>query len=274
MIKVLIIGNLPLLLGDIKGGVVSVIYNTLVGYSLNKELNVKVFSLTHDVKKLNSKYFSHNITIDYYPYGLIKSKKLGTLINGRKFLKRVIKEYKPDIIHFQGNGSIFLLSIGLETKNLLVTPHGMLKEEYKYAGDIMTKLNLLIAMRIESLLIKKFHNFIFIADYAKKYFFQTYKFLGPSNCKFEIIPNPLNQKFFTEPKFTEKFKNVIFVGGLTPRKGLDLLLSAIANIKTEIMNLSIIIVGGFYDRVYKEKIYTQIKKYNLSEMINLVGWKD
>jgi len=272
MLKILVIGHLPIDLGNIRGGVEAVIFNMLEGYH-NSNIKVKIFSLTHEVSKAEKIYFSNNISINYYPYGFTKSTKLGALLNGRRFLKKVINEFDPDIIHFQGNGSQLLLSLGLNSQKLVITPHGMLNEEYKYAAKFMTKVNLKLALYIESLLIKKFHNFIFIAYYAKKYFFYNYKYLNNPLVKFEVIPNPITQIFFTEPHYPNSIKNIIFIGSISPLKGLDLLLSAIANIKTKGYNISLTVVGGFKDDVYKKKIDSQIEKLNLSETVNFEGWQ-
>lgn len=273
MLKILVIGPLPLDLGNIKGGVEAVIFNMLEGYNGVNNIAVKIFSLTHETNKAIEVCFSNNISINYYPYGFTKSTKLGALLNGRRFLKKVIKEYNPDIIHFQGNGSQLLLSLGLNSKKLVITPHGMLKEEYRHAPKFIPRVNLMMAIGIESLFLKKFHNFIFIADYAKNYFFENYRYLNYPPCKFEVIPNPLNQLFFSEPLYPQRINNFIFIGSITPRKGLDLLLSAIAKVKTAGYNVTLAVVGGFYDDIYKKKIFSQIDKLNISEIVNFEGWQ-
>lgn len=273
MLKILVIGPLPLDLGNIKGGVEAVIFNMLEGYNGVNNIAVKIFSLTHETNKALEVCFSNNISINYYPYGFTKSTKLGTLLNGRRFLKKAIKEYNPGIIHFQGNGSQLLLSLGLNSKKLVITPHGMLKEEYKHAQKFMTKVNYIMAIGIESLLIKKFHNFIFIADYAKNYFFENYSYLNYPPCKFEVIPNPLNQLFFSEPLYPKTINNLIFIGRIVPLKGLEILLSAITKVKTAGYNVKLAVVGGFDDDIYKKKIFTQIDKFNISEIVNFLGWQ-
>lgn len=138
--KVLIVGNLPLDTTQITGGVQSVIINLLEGFIENK-IKVYVFSLNSELIKRERIEYSENIVIDYFPFGKIKSTKIENLFHGRKLLKKYIDEIKPDIIHFQGNGSNLLLAIGLRKDNLVVTPHAILREEYKHQATFRAKIN-------------------------------------------------------------------------------------------------------------------------------------
>ena len=91
--------------------------------------------------------------------------------------------------------------------------------------------------------------------------------------KVTVIPNYPRLSDFSEPtarKKNEKFV-VIYVGGLTERRGIKIILEAIHRLK-ERRNISLRIVGGFYDRELERWAHQYDSENELD--IDWLGWID
>ena len=100
--------------------------------------------------------------------------------------------------------------------------------------------------------------------------------LSPERVK--IMPNWINlerfksenspsQKGEVSPR-AEKFKTLLFVHWLSKRKGADMIVPIMNNLKFKIKNLKLLVVG---DGPYKEQLLKEIKDNNLEDYIEIVG---
>ncbi|MEA5448116.1 glycosyltransferase [Leptolyngbya sp. CCNP1308] len=85
-----------------------------------------------------------------------------------------------------------------------------------------------------------------------------------------LIPNPYREDLFRHLPEIPRFKELVFLGRLVSDKGLDLLLSAIANLKNNNLYPQLTIIGtGEDDEVLRQ----QAKKLQINEQIHFVGAK-
>ncbi|MCX8178928.1 MAG: GT4 family glycosyltransferase PelF [Candidatus Aenigmarchaeota archaeon] len=99
------------------------------------------------------------------------------------------------------------------------------------------------------------------------------RFYNIPNKKIEVIYNGINFKNFSPVKirFNKKRRNLLFVGRIVPRKGLEYLVETIFLIKKEISDIKLYIVGkGEND--YLIKLKKMIKKMNLEKNIKFLGF--
>ena len=89
--------------------------------------------------------------------------------------------------------------------------------------------------------------------------------------KVTVIPNYPRLSDFSEPTARKKNEQfvVIYVGGLTERRGIKIILEAIHRLK-ERRNISLRIVGGFYDRELEKWAHQYDSENELD--IDWLGW--
>ena len=120
----IIIPEFPINLENIKGGVSSALSNLLNGFS-HSDILLKVVSFNRDINGLVVINYSPNIEINYVPEGKFPH-VFNFIFKGSFVIKKYIKEFNPDIIHYAMSGYILLTKIfGLSNKVHLVTIHGI-----------------------------------------------------------------------------------------------------------------------------------------------------
>jgi len=280
--KILIIGTIPQDLTKVKGGVQSVIVNLLEGMKSIPGIEVSVFSLNKEIEKPSSLQFSSQIKIFYFPFGRIKSVKLGMLFHGRRQLRQFINQAQPDLIHFQGSGSLLLLSLGLDEKKVIITSHGILGEELKHQKSARPTLNHLLVILIERALLRRFRHIVFISDYSKNYYFQK-GLVEKKKAIWRVIYNPVALRFFASPgqSFSpllarKKTGRAIFVyvGAVIPRKGVDVLIRSFEKARSKGLDFELRIIGGWNSRRYERKLHRIVSRTGLEENISFLGWLD
>ena len=266
--KVLMYTEWPYKFNIIKGGVESISIN-LINSLKSKNIELIIISGSKIIEAEEYKFISKNLRIIYYPQKKI-IKKLDYLLFARKRISKLIGEFKPDIIHVQGTGPYLLSFWGRYKEKIIVTQHGILKEELKYQVTILNKSKFLLKYYIELFLLPYFRNLIFISNYNKKYFLNKYNTKNKINYK--IIYNPVNINFFNVPIISKKSHNMIFIGALIKRKGLDKLLYTMHILRKQKIDYTLDIVGDFKDTIYKTKILSLVVEYGLENSIKFHGW--
>lgn len=268
--KVFIISSIPENLGDITGGVESVTINLLYAFS-HTDLEVTVLSFRKDVKKFYIRKLANNVNIYYHPYKFIKSNKIFFILFGRNIVHKFVNELNPDIIHLQGNGSSLILIKNLINRNIVITPHADLKGEYFNLLKFKDKVNHKMVMYIENFAMRKSFNVIFISEYLKR----LYQLHGRNEQIMgnEVIYNPVNPMFFDvrDNNVINRF-NILYIGEITKRKGLIILLDSLNTLKQKGIKYHLNIVGDYKDNLYKEMINSFIKKNNLENLVTFYGW--
>lgn len=222
MIKTLMVALYPIDSDKIKGGVEAVSVNLVKGFIPISGIDLKIFALDRNIKQDQIEALSGNISIHYMSYGKIKSTKYALFFHFRKRLKQLIKDFNPDVIHIQGNGSQLLLTYNVTKKKMIITQHAILIEELKTQSSLKSKLNFLINIGIESVMMPRIRNHIFISDYNRK--LSNRAILAKNNNA--LIYNPVNPSFFDIEINVSPVNRIIYIGGIMKRKGLlDLLLA-------------------------------------------------
>ena len=164
-------------------------------------------------------------------------------------VKHILKSEKFDIIHLHEPFCPVLCTTVLgQSKTINVgTFHAVDSRHYGIAKPILGyKMNQLF---------NKLHGRIAVSKTAKEF---TQKYLPG---EFKLIPNGIDlERFFPDVHPIEKYMdgklNILFVGRLEKRKGIDHLLAAYKMIKTDLVNSRLILVGA--NTRWSQKIVGQI----------------
>ncbi|SMP12005.1 Glycosyltransferase involved in cell wall bisynthesis [Desulfurobacterium pacificum] len=207
------------------------------GFTEEVENNSDVFILSNEDKKIKTSSFS------LYP----------------KF-RRIVKSFKPDIIHFNGYPSEFIGSLSSFNLPIKRISHihnfhfiGGKKRIFKY-----------------KLLNPFLHGFIYVSQAVKnsvnplynplnKPAITLYNFIIPERIN-ELKKEKLNRKDLNIP---ENATVALFVGRLTENKNVESLLKAVKIINTKHQNFYLIIVGG-------GKLEKKLQNYARAQKLNNV----
>lgn len=174
-------------------------------------------------------------------------------------LKKIIKEYKPDIIHAHDMTATVLCSL-FASKNIKIVSH--------IHGTFETLSSKNIKSFIFYQAVKRCEKIIFVANETYKSFIYKDKLKDKCVLLRNIInPNEIHEKIKMDKN---EYKNdIIFLGRLTEVKNPERFIHIIEGIKKEIDNIKVAIVG---DGELKEKIENLIKENDLEENIKLYGF--
>ncbi len=146
---------------------------------------------------------------------------------------------KYDVVHFHAEGPSFMCWLPkLLGKRVVVTIHGLDHKRAKWG-----KLARIYIMLGERNAVKYADRIIVLSDSIKHYFEHTY---GRDTV---LIPNGVNRPEIREAKEIKQFglkkdSYILFLGRIVPEKGLQYLMSAFKDLKTD---KKLVIAGGSSD---------------------------
>ncbi len=222
-------------------------------YTIQKK-KIYSYSYLELIKRINEKVFKFEFLNLYI-------KKLFGVISS----SFILKEEFDTFIFFAGNSYFSDLLKKLRSKNILtVTIEGSTHANYRYKflkkeydnKKQKFKMNKQKSLINDTLKEYKLSDYIVVpSEFVKKTFIDQ----GVSEDKLIKIPFGLNiNQFKREERIDKKFK-VIFVGGITIRKGIDYLINAIISLHKKI-NIELWLVGTI-DNLYKNNSYPKYIKF-------------
>ena len=264
--KVLMTGALPIDLCSVKGGVESAILNLFSGFAALNEIDIVHLTFTPKLSEPKQISYASNVKVYFVPF---RSRfKLIDYFSNRTALNQILEKEKPDLIHIQESEPHLLRFVHLDKKKILVTQHGIMREEFRHALGIKNKLKFLFKLVIEKFLFPRFKNIIFISEYNRRLYF-----VRPEH---EVqIYNAVNPIFFdSELRQPLEANSLIYVGVISPRKNLISVIHALNFLKLKGMNYRLHVVGGYKseDRNYEKQVWELIKRYQLQDQIVFHGW--
>lgn len=265
-LKVMMVGALPLDLKSVKGGVEAAILNLFSGFSHLNDVEVVHLSFIPTQSIQLEIHYSSNVRICFIPF---KSRlRLFDYYANRKVVNRIIAEEKPDIIHIQESEPHLLRFVGLKKDNVVVTQHGIMREELKYAIGIKTKLKFLFKTAVERYVFPMFKNVIFISNYNRNLYRGKLR-------RSAHIYNAVNPIFFDHRSDQlPNHNSIIYVGVISRRKNLKIVIETLHHLKQRNIIYELHVVGWYKakDLEYETEIINSIKAYGLADQIKFHGW--
>ena len=256
--------GLPVNIEKIKGGVHSATINLLKGFiELPVEIRVVVFS--REVFKKSTYIYSNNINIVYFNEGLFSYHSLNYITTGPFIIKKQIKEFKPDIIHYQeGNSFMLTRLLGVNRLPIIQTIHGMSLEEAKRKNKIKDKLIWYFNGFIQNIMTPE--NIIHLSEFSKK----RHKKIKIKNEI--IIPNAIKEECFNVKTNKQTSNNLIYIGIIDNNKNLFYLIETLNKLNKLNYRYTLEIIGGFNNEKYKKKVIDFIIAKELSDQITFHNW--
>jgi glycosyltransferase involved in cell wall biosynthesis len=263
--KILIlVPQLPQSLDKIKGGAHSAVINLMHGFSHFK-VNVLVVSFTKEVISSSIFNFKHNIDIVYENEGPFHHHSLNYLFFGNSIIKKYIKKFNPDIIHYQAGNSFLLTLISrIANINNVLTIHGMASEEAKRKIKITDRIKWNFNNSIQKIFFPQ--NIIHLSKFSLNIF------NNKRIVRNEIIPNALEESYFDIPMKNKTDNILLYIGVIDNNKNIINLLRAIKSLKENNIIYKLEVLGDFNNEFYKNYIISYVKFNGLTENVYFNGW--
>lgn len=264
--KILMIAPYPEPGKPIEGGVEAVTYSLIDGFKDHEGFEMIVLSAGRE--KTWSTKIDEKITIKYLSKKF-RNRKLDLIKHVKPAIISLNLTWHPDIIHIQGNGTMYLLYDKSYDNKIIMTPHAVITEEIRNTKSIKNNINRLTALCIELYRKRYIRNLIFISDFIKS------KLNNEKATKgiYENIFDPVSLNYFNklpEAKINKNQLNIFFIGSIIPLKGLDYLIIALSNENLK-GKIKLHIAGNFGDKHYESDIMNLIDRLDLKNDIVFHG---
>jgi len=261
MKHILIMGDYPLPNETITGGIMRSVYLTANALShIYPEYDFHVLTITDEIKKplvVNI----NNLTVHYIPFSLRNKPILVPKFIYKQMILKYINKINPDLIHANGTSWDYgYPAVAWKKCPVLLTIHGISHNESKYWLGLKGKWHRWNCCNMESYILNKVENIISVSEYVSK----------SISKNTEIISNPVDPKFFNVKKYPIR-NQLLYIGGIEERKGLDVLIKALHIVKMQNPDIRLEVVGSIRSPVYYEYITKLMYEYNLIKNINFVG---
>lgn len=236
------------------GGVGS--YMQLISRDLGKKCNLHI--VTHPTE---SELLLENCTVHYIPY------KFLPWDNSRVEFLKLLSEIKPDIVHtnccWMPVSSLVCIWSKKAGYKVIYTPHGMLEPWAIKRNYWAKKLPAILLFQRKGI---KTADLIHATAYTEK---MNLKKLGWNNNIF-VVPNCVQLDKIETKTSWERKKKILFLSRVHPKKGVNFLIEAVAQLK-ESMKDYIVTVAGPGEENYIKKLKSLAVRFEVDNMFKFVG---
>jgi glycosyltransferase involved in cell wall biosynthesis len=183
----------------------------------------------------------------------------------RKYLGRLLREYRPDIVHAQGIDLPGFVAVKSGFPSV-VTVHGVLGEETKFGVDARARArSFLTEILMERPTVTHAKDLISISPYVTQHYGR--RITG----RVHEIPNPISQRYF-EVKREPQRGRLLFAGRIIKRKGVIDLVRAFAQVRQT--NATVVLAGASTEPDYEQLVRQEISRQRLSAQFEFRGLLD
>jgi len=210
----------------------------------------------------SGRYTSHYVTYSNSRFGFVRG-----LVNISNIRKKIL-DVSPDIVHVQSVGYTILASLLLKRKYPIVcTVHSLVARDYKMAewAGFLEHINRKIMAFLENTIILRSLTDVIVVSPKMRELIED-----KSNAKMYIIPNGIDPQEVRDiaPR-SVKHPSVLYVGRLTKRKGIDVLLKAMPEIIRSIPQTSLLVLGT---GPQEDELRRLVDDVGMGKNVNLLGF--
>jgi glycosyltransferase involved in cell wall biosynthesis len=263
--KILICTDYPAPNETMTGGIPRSVYSTVQALKkIAPEYDFHIVTLSATIKR-STILKDDNLTVHYLSFPLKNMPILVPKFLSKIFLLRYIRRIQPDLVHAMGTGWDYAYpALSWDPDSVIITVHGVIRQESKHWTGFKGRYHAVTGQRMENKVLAHARNVIAVSPYVKR---EVQPF---TQGDITVIFNPVDKIFFTVEK-DEVLNQLLFVGGIEERKGLDVLIRAVARIKKTVPDIELHIVGGIRKIVYHHAVCNLIKSLDLEENIVFCG---
>jgi glycosyltransferase involved in cell wall biosynthesis len=271
--KILILGDYPLPNETITGGIMRSVYLTTNALSNSyPEYDFHVLTITDGIEK-SFESTNKNLTIHYIHFPLRNKPILVPKFLYKQLILYEINKIKPDLIHANGTGWDYgYPAIAREKCPVIITVHGVSHNESKYWLGLKGAWHRITCCNMESHILEKVKNIVCVSYYVEREIRKCISKTQYGNYAIhvDVISNPIDPYFFSIQHYPTP-NNLLYVGGIEERKGLDVLIRSLYIVKKQIPNIKLNVVGSIRNTIYCANVMKLISDLNLIDNVNFTG---
>jgi len=273
MKKILILGDYPLPNETITGGIMRSVYLTANALSnIYPEYNFHVLTITDGIEK-SFESINKNLTIHYIHFPLKNKPILVPKFLSKQLILHEINKIKPDLIHANGSSWEYgYPAVGYKKCPVIITVHGVSHNESKYWKGIKGAWHRITCCNMETHIFERMKNVVCVSYYVEREVRKCISktLYGNYAIHADVISNPVDSRFFNI-KHNPISNQLLYVGGIEERKGLDILIRSLYIVKKQIPDIKLHIVGEIRSPVYCANVMKLISDLNLIDNVKFVG---
>jgi glycosyltransferase involved in cell wall biosynthesis len=243
MLRLAILGHFPVD-SPPHGGVQSVIANLRDVYAARDDIELHLLQHRRGIPDgtvVRDGYTMHNLRAD-------ESRFVPNMMRTGRRVAPLLREISPDAIStHQPEYALAAFDSGIPTVH---TIHGFPANEFWTRRGVFTRAATLWEVWLERQTLRRARHLIAISDHVVK----TYR--NRTTAVFHRVNNPI-APFFFEPGPAPEPHRLLLVGSLTPRKGIEIAIAAVARLLPDYPDLALEIAGPVKDERYAERLRAQ-----------------
>ena len=274
MTKILILGDYPLPNETITGGIMRSVYLTTNALSKSyPEYDFHVLTITDGIKKSYNVVDNYNLTIHYIHFPLRNKPILVPKFLSKQLILHEINKLKPDLIHANGSSWEYgYPAVAYKKCPVIITVHGVSHNESKYWKGLKGGWHRRACRNMETHIFERMKNVVCVSYYVEREVRKCISktLYGNYAIHTDVISNPADPRFFNI-KHNPIPNQLLYVGGIEERKGLEVLIRSLFIVKKQIPDIKLHVVGEIRSPVYCANVMKLISDLNLIDNANFVG---
>jgi glycosyltransferase involved in cell wall biosynthesis len=266
--RLAILGDYPRQPDKIGGGVEAVISYLVQGLRQFPDLELHVVTLCEDVHRVEvvrrNGMTAHYVPADY------RFANLTFFIRNKLRLRRALRAIQPDLIHAHIAGTYAHVAFGMGRPAVL-TPHGIRYREAQIKrGWLNRMLRYPLTRYDEWVGIRVARHIISISPYVVQ------EFASAIRGQVYPIENPISDAFF-HLTGQEIPTRLLFVGQISPRKGVYPLLQAMTRVRERLPQVKLHLAGKVvheYDPTHFQTVQNYVRDHQLQDHVLFLGQLD
>lgn len=266
--KVLMAADFPRSLREMAGGTWAAAHNLVEALIRYTDATVLTVTFRTDISA-PEKLLRHGGRLEIRQYPLGRYRSLINHVGQRLQFRRVVREWRPEVVHAQGEGLYASLAVHSGRPNLY-TIHGVRLKELEMQRRQLGPVRYHLWARSIREHHRKATNIVAINRYTRDAVSKLH------NAHVWDIPNAVRQDLFNVGTSRDGSGRgaVLLVGGVRKRKDI---MTAIATIKAlcdRQLPVRLDIVGPNDDKPYLESVNNRLREYKLEECVTIHGLVD
>ncbi|NOX60627.1 MAG: glycosyltransferase family 4 protein [Chloroflexi bacterium] len=243
--RIAILGHFPVNKSP-QGGVQAVIANLRDVYAARSDVELHLIQHRRDVPFgviQGPGYVMHNVPAS-------GSRIVPNMVRTSALLAPILAEIRPDAISsHQPEYALAGYDSGFPT---LHTIHGFPANEFWTRRGLFIRAATLYEVWLERRMLRRARHLVAISDRVIRLYRRR------TSARFHRIDNPIAPLFF-EPARPPSPHKLLLVGNLTPRKGVEVALEALARVRVDFPNVTLDILGAVVDKTYAASLREQAR---------------
>lgn len=265
--KVLMVGEFPRSQADIRGGTWAASHNLVEALIKHTDASVATITFRMDIDA-EEQLERHGGRLQIWQFPLGRYRGLINHAGQRLAFSRIVRSWKPDLVHAQGEGLYASLAVNSGLPNVY-TIHGVRLRELDMQRSELGFLRYHLRARAVRSHHRKATNIIVINKYTE------HAIAGLHSAKIYEIPNAVRQDFFDIQAGGGRGEaHVLLVGGVRKRKDIRTAVNAIAALRERGHAVTLEIIGPNDDPQYLQDIESLLRTMNLRDAVKIRGLVD